>query len=92
MLRICVRGKALELLRAREMADSLAFLPTFMVDMDIILHGGLLTGSITEVSCFLSGVLMYCCQVLYYVVCVLLSTVQCWMRSYWCAIEPAFDS
>jgi len=46
-----VRGKALELWQAREAANHVAFLPTFMVELDIVLHGGLLAGSITEVCC-----------------------------------------
>jgi len=49
---VYVCGKALELLQAREMTDHSAFLPTFMVELDIVLHGGLLAGSITEVRCF----------------------------------------
>lgn len=47
-----LHGKALELWRAREATSHSAFLPTFMVDLDIVLHGGLLAGSITEVCCF----------------------------------------
>jgi len=49
---LCARGKALDLWQARETATQLAFLPTFMVELDIVLHGGLLAGSITEV-CYL---------------------------------------
>jgi len=44
-----VCGKALELWQARETASHSAFLPTFMVELDIVLHGGLIAGSITEV-------------------------------------------
>jgi len=51
-LRVNVCGEALELWQAREAASHLAFLPTFLVELDIVLHGGLLTGSITEV-CYL---------------------------------------
>ena len=51
-LHVNVCGKALELWQAREAASHLAFLPTFLVELDIVLHGGLLTGSITEV-CYL---------------------------------------
>lgn len=46
---LTVFGKALELWKARETTSHLAFLPTFMVELDIVLHGGLLAGSITEV-------------------------------------------
>ena len=45
-------GKALELFQARETTDHSAFLPTFMVELDIVLRGGLLAGSLTEVSWF----------------------------------------
>ena len=47
-------GKAFELWQGRETTNCLAFLPTFMVELDIVLHGGLLAGSITEV-CYLSS-------------------------------------
>jgi len=46
---VFVCGKALELWQARETASHSAFLPTFMVELDIVLHGGLIAGSITEV-------------------------------------------
>lgn len=66
-----VHGKALELLQAREATGHIAFLPTFMMELDIVLRGGLLAGSITEVSCFLCGIL----EMLYYVYCEMLNGV-----------------
>jgi len=46
-------GKALELWQAREAESYSAFLPTFMVELDVVLRGGLLAGSITEVCEFI---------------------------------------
>jgi len=50
--------KALELWQAREDPSHSAFLPTFMVELDVVLRGGLLAGSVTEVR------LLYCLSVL----------------------------
>jgi len=41
--------KALELWHAREASSCKSFLPTFLLELDIVLHGGLLSGSVTEV-------------------------------------------
>jgi len=65
-----VCGKALELWQVRESACHLAFLPTFLVELDIVLHGGLLTGSITEVCDLFSGYFDMCMLYLYYSACV----------------------